>query len=136
MSLHSIRRRNAISLFGDFVAEHAANGAEPIGLAARFAEKLQISASMWSQIKSEKTPRNISDNLARQIESCCGKPALWLDQPHHAGPLPDPGEERFVALAREAYRSQNARGKRVLRTFLLENTRPPEEAKAVGGKAR
>lgn len=134
MSLPAIRRRNAISLFSDFVAEHAANGAEPIGLAARFAEKLQISASMWSQIKSEKRPRNISDNLARQIESCCGKPALWLDQAHHADPLPDPGEERFLALARRAYRSQNARGKRALRTLLLESIKQADGSEGADTK--
>lgn len=107
------------------MAEHAALGAEPLGLAAEFAKKLQVSASMWSQIKSTKTPRNISDNLARQIEKCCGKPSLWLDAPQHDDALPDPGEERFMELARLAYRSQNARGKRELRTLMLHHTKPP-----------
>lgn len=122
MSLPTVRRSNVLLLFGDFVAEHASNGAEPIGLAAKFAEKLQISASMWSQIKKG---RVISDKLARQIETRCGKPSLWLDAVQSAEPLPDPGEERFVELARQAYRTQNARGKRALRTILLENLRPP-----------
>lgn len=122
MSLPTVRRSNVLLLFGDFVAEHASNGAEPIGLAAKFAEKLQISASMWSQIKKG---RVISDKLARQIETRCGKPSLWLDAVQSAEPLPDPGEERFVELARQAYRTQNARGKRALRTILLENMRPP-----------
>lgn len=117
MSLSAIRRSNALILFGDFVAAHAAHGAEPIGLAAKFAESLQISASMWSQIKKN---RVISDNLARQIESLTGKPAQWLDEIHNTDPLPDPGEERFLELARQAYRSRNARGKRALRTYLLE----------------
>ncbi|WP_369656492.1 hypothetical protein [Variovorax sp. V213] len=122
MSLPTVRRSNVLLLFGDFVAEHASNGAEPIGLAAKFAEKLQISASMWSQIKKG---RVISDKLARQIETRCGKPSLWLDAVQSAESLPDPGEERFVELARQAYRTQNARGKRALRTILLENMRPP-----------
>ena len=60
MSLPAIRRNNVLILFGDFVAERASNGAEPLGLAAKFAEKLQISASMWSQIKKG---RVISDKL-------------------------------------------------------------------------
>lgn len=109
------------------MAEHAALGAEPLGLAAEFAKKLQVSASMWSQIKSTKTPRNISNNLARQIEKACGKPPLWLDAPQHDEPTVDPGEERFIELARLAYRSQNARGKRVLRTLILESTARPED---------
>jgi hypothetical protein len=123
MSLPAIRRNNVLLLFGEFVAEHAANGAEPLGLAAKFAQKLQISASMWSQIKKG---RVISDKLARQIESHCGKTPLWLDAPQAAEPLPDAGEERFVELARQAYRAQNARGKRALRTILLEHANPPE----------
>jgi len=118
MSLPAIRRSNVLILFGEFVAEHASHGAEPLGLAAKFAEKLQISASMWSQIKKG---RVISDKLARQIENRCGRPALWLDAPPSAEAMPDPGEERFVELARQAYRAQNARGKRALRTILLEH---------------
>lgn len=77
---------------------------------------------MWSQIKKG---RVISDKLARQIETRCGRPSLWLDAVQSAESLPDPGEERFVELARQAYRTQNARGKRALRTILLENMRPP-----------
>lgn len=125
MSLPAIRRSNALILFGDFVAEHAALRAAPLGLAAEFAKKLQVSASMWSQIKSARTPRNISDNLARQIETACGKPPLWLDAPQHDEPMVDPGEQRFIELARLAYRSQNARGKRALRTLILEQTNSP-----------
>ena len=124
MSLPAIRRSNVLILFGEFVAEHASHGAEPLGLAAKFAEKLQISASMWSQIKKG---RVISDKLARQIENRCGKEAIWLDAPRSAEPLPDPGEERFVELARQAYRAQNARGKRALRTILLEHGAPQKE---------
>ncbi|WP_075123338.1 MULTISPECIES: hypothetical protein [Pseudomonadota] len=124
MSLSTVRRSNALILFGEFVAAHAAHGAEPIGLAAKFAESLQISASMWSQIKKD---RVISDKLARQIESLKGKPPHWLDVAQGAEPLPDPGEERFIELARKAYRSRNARGKRALRTLLLEQLETPED---------
>ncbi|KWT97730.1 MULTISPECIES: hypothetical protein [unclassified Variovorax] len=126
MSLPAIRRNNTLVLFGEFVAEQALQGVKPLGMAELFAKKLQISASMWTQIRSEKTQRNISDKLARQIETACGKPAKWLDEDQTTEPEVDHGEERFIELARLAYRSQNARGKRALRTLILEQTKPPE----------
>jgi len=124
MSLSTIRRNNALILFGEFVAEQAVQGVKPIGMAEMFAKKLQISASMWTQIRSETTQRNISDKLARQIEAACGRPAKWMDEPQSAEPEVDHGEARFLELARQAYRSQNARGKRALRTLVLEHIRP------------
>jgi hypothetical protein len=124
MSLSIIRRNNALILFGEFIAEQALQGVKPLGMAEMFAKKLQISASMWTQIRSETTQRNISDKLARQIETACGRPAKWMDAPQSAEPEIDHGEERFIELARAAYRSQNARGKRALRTLILEHTKP------------
>ncbi|VTU44202.1 hypothetical protein RA8P2_00094 (plasmid) [Variovorax sp. RA8] len=127
MSLSTIRRNNVLILFGEFVAEQAVQGVQPLGMAERFAKKLQISASMWTQIRSETTQRNISDKLARQIEAACAKPQGWMDLEQPAtGPEVDHGEERFIELARRAYRSQNARGKRALRTLMVEHTKPPE----------
>jgi hypothetical protein len=76
-----------------------------------FAAHLEISPSMLSQIKAG---RPIGDKLARQIESHCGQVANWLDEDHGVALLPDAAEERFIALARAAWRSQNARGKRQL----------------------
>ena len=124
MSLPSIRRNNVLILFGEFIAEQAVQGVKPLGMAEMFAKKLQISASMWTQIRSETTQRNISDKLARQIEAACGKPAKWMDEPQSAEPEIDHGEERFIELARLAYRSQNARGKRTLRSLMIEHTKP------------
>jgi len=121
MSLSSLRRGNVLILYREFVAAHAAPGAETLGLARQFAASLEISPSMWSQIRSEKSPRAISDKLARQIEQHCGKPSAWLDAEHDPGPAPDPGEERFIEMARQAYRNQNAKGKRALRTLVIEH---------------
>jgi hypothetical protein len=108
------RRRNALALFQEFMSAAAAEGAPPKGLEQSFAAAMQISPSMWSQIKSA---RPIGDKLARQLEHRGGKPTGWLDLPH-AETGPDPAEERFVELARAAWRGQNAKGKRELARLL------------------
>ena len=86
-------------------------GAPPKGLEQSFAAAMQISPSMWSQIKSS---RPIGDKLARQLEHCARKPPGWLDEVHGASRAPDAAEERFIELARAAWRAQNAKGKREL----------------------
>ena len=87
------------------------------GLDQAFAKKLEISPSMWSQIKSA---RPIGDTLARQIERHCGVDAGWLDREDLATDAPDPAEERFIAAARQAWRSANAKGKRALSRRIRE----------------
>jgi hypothetical protein len=105
------RRRNALALFQEFMSAAVTEGAAPKGLEQTFAAAMQISPSMWSQIKSA---RPIGDKLARQLEHRGGKPAGWLDQAHGEATVPDAAEERFVELARAAWRTQNAAGKRDL----------------------
>ena len=105
------RRRNALALFQEFLSAAVTEGSPPKGLEQNFAAAMQISPSMWSQIKSA---RPIGDKLARQLEPRGGKPAGWLDEPHEAAAGPDPAEERFVELARAAWRAQDAGGKRNL----------------------
>jgi len=109
------RRRNALVLFQQFMSAALTEGAAPKGLEQSFAAAMQISPSMWSQIKAS---RPIGDKLARQLEHRAGKPAGWLDKVHDIAPVPDPAEERFVALARAAWRAQNAKGKRELARLL------------------
>ena len=65
------RRHNALALFQAYAEKALASGAPPKGLEQTFAATLQISPSMWSQIKSS---RPIGDKLARQIEQHHGKP--------------------------------------------------------------
>ena len=66
------RRQNALALFQAFAEKTLASGGSPKGMEQSFAATLQISPSMWSQIKSS---RPIGDKLARQIEQLGGKPA-------------------------------------------------------------
>lgn len=105
------RRQNVLALFQAFAEQALAAGTPPKGLEQAFAATLQVSPSMWSQIKSS---RPIGDKLARQIEQLSAKPAGWLDQAReHAGPTP--AEQAFLALALKAWRSTNAAGRKVLR---------------------
>ena len=80
--LPQIRLDNALALFEEFVratARHA-DAATLRGLERRFAERIDIQPSYWSQIKSR--ARQIGERLARQFEQRCHKPAGWMDQAH------------------------------------------------------
>ena len=124
-----IRLDNAMRLFDEFVqaAVRQPDAATLRGLERRFAERLQIQPSYWSQIKSRS--RQIGERLARQFEQCCHKPRGWLDEPHGgaasgqapraaagdqpaAAGLPRDDEERFVVgLVLEYYRRDPRRAK-------------------------
>ena len=83
--LAQIRFDNAMALFDEFVratARHA-DAATLRGLEGRFAERLQIQPSYWSQIKARS--RQIGERLARQFEQLSHKPAGWLDEIHASG---------------------------------------------------
>ena len=85
VDLAQIRLDNALALFEEFVratARHA-DAATLRGLERRFAERVQIQPSYWSQIKSRS--RQIGERLARQFEHLCHKPSGWMDVPHGAG---------------------------------------------------
>ncbi len=80
--LAQIRLDNALALFEEFVratARHA-DAATLRGLERRFAERVDIQPSYWSQIKSR--ARQIGERLARQFEQRCHKPAGWMDLRH------------------------------------------------------
>lgn len=109
------RRRNALALHRRFLEEAVAAGLPAKGLDQAFAKKIEISPSMWSQIKSA---RPIGDNLARQIERHCNVEAGWLDKEDRPSEVPDAAEERFIAAAREAWRTANAKGKKELSGWL------------------
>jgi len=85
IDLAQVRFDNALALFEEFVratARHA-DAATLRGLERRFAERVQIQPSYWSQIKGRS--RQIGERLARQFEQLCHKPAGWMDQAH-SGP--------------------------------------------------
>ncbi len=108
------RRQNALALFQDYAEKALAQGASPKGLEQAFAATLQISPSMWSQIKSS---RPIGDKLARQIEHLQGKPSRWLDETR-AHSAPTPAELTLMELALSAWRSTNSAGRKALRAHL------------------
>ncbi len=105
------RRQNALALFQTFAEMAFAAGATPKGLEQSFAATLEISPSMWSQIKSA---RPIGDKLARQIEAHCDQPAGWLDEAR-ADASPTPTERVFLDLALQAWRATNGAGRKALR---------------------
>jgi hypothetical protein len=111
-----IRRQNALALFKSHAENALASGATPKGLEQAFAATLEISPSMWSQIKSS---RPIGDKLARQIEQHCGKAVGWLDEERAAEGL-TPGEQQFLALALNAWRATNSAGRKALRAQMRE----------------
>ena len=82
LDVAKIRLDNALALFDEFVratVKHP-DAATLRGLERRFAERVLIQPSYWSQIKSRS--RQIGERLARQFELCCHKPGGWMDQPH------------------------------------------------------
>jgi len=105
------RRRSVLALFQAYAEDAIAKGAPPKGLEQTFAAHLEISPSMWSQIKSS---RPIGDKLARQIEQHTGKPMGWLDEERQPEGLSS-AEQQFLALALKAWRAANSDGRKALK---------------------
>jgi hypothetical protein len=142
----SIRLDNALALFDEFVRNTIKHpdAAALRGLERRFAERLQIQPSYWSQIKSRS--RQIGERLARQFEQLCHKPVGWMDVPHGSGavraaspapaaraaapepvgsPLPRDDDERFiVGLVLSYYRRHPERARTRLLDLLGEVLMP------------
>ncbi|HMC16089.1 MAG TPA: hypothetical protein VKI18_10685, partial [Albitalea sp.] len=140
-----IRLDNALALFDEFVhntVKHP-DAATLRGLERRFAERLQIQPSYWSQIKGRS--RQIGERLARQFEQLCHKPYGWMDQPHDAAPavafrpddneeirtLPQDDDEKFiVGLVLSYYRRHPQRARTRLLDLLGEVLTPTPPAPA------
>jgi hypothetical protein len=139
-----IRLDNALRLFEEFVSATVKHpdAAALRGLERRFAERLQIQPSYWSQIKSRS--RQIGERLARQFEQLSHKPMGWMDQEHGlpsaagaplavsnapaAEPpsLPQDDDERFiVGLVLTYYRRHPQRARTRLLDLLGEVLTPP-----------
>lgn len=88
LDLAQIRYDNALALFDEFVRNTIKHpdAATLRGLEGRFAERVQIQASYWSQIKGRS--RQIGERLARQFEQLCHKPNGWMDLVHTPGASP------------------------------------------------
>lgn len=153
--LAQVRLDNALALFEEFVratARHA-DAATLRGLERRFAERIQIQPSYWSQIKGRS--RQIGERLARQFEHLCHKPRGWMDVAHGgavvaaspAGPvaetsaaegLPRDDDERFiVGLVLTYYRRHPQRARDRLLGLLGEvlAPTPPSLGNAGASKA-
>lgn len=145
-----IRLDNALLLFDEFV--HATikhpDAATLRGLEGRFAERLQIQPSYWSQIKGRS--RQIGERLARQFEQLCRKPNGWMDQPHgtHGAAVttptvddsqrnvPQDDDERFIiGLVLTYYRRHPQRARGRLLDLLGEVLTPPPAPPARSGAA-
>ena len=143
--LAQVRLDNALALFEEFVratARHA-DAATLRGLERRFAERVQIQPSYWSQIKSRS--RQIGERLARQFEHLCHKPRGWMDVAHGEGAAaavsagaasareappddaaPRDDDERFiVGLVLTYYRRHPQRARTRLLDLLGEVLTPP-----------
>ncbi len=151
-----VRFDNAMALFDEFVAAAAKqpDAATLRGLERRFAERLQIQPSYWSQIKARS--RQIGERLARQFEHLCRKPHGWMDQVHAPGtssaaagapgPLsaasevpshaPQDDDERFiVGLVLTYYRRHPQRARTRLLDLLGEVLVPQAEAAPITAPA-
>ena len=127
-----IRLDNALLLFDEFLHAQVKHpdAAALRGLERRFAERLQIQASYWSQIKSRS--RQLGERLARQFEHLCHKPRGWMDEPHSTALSPPAAEgaprsddERFVvALVLSYYRRDPERARARLLDLLGEALAP------------
>ncbi|MEF7615018.1 hypothetical protein V4F39_13940 [Aquincola sp. MAHUQ-54] len=128
-----IRLDNAMVLFDEFVratVRHA-DAATLRGLERRFAERLQIQPSYWSQIKSRS--RQIGERLARQFEQLSHKPAGWMDQPHGgdaAPPAPTGGPAPAPAPAAESRLPQDDDERFIVGLVLTYYRRHPQRARA------
>ena len=139
--LARIRFDNALLLFDEFVQQAARHpdAATLRGLEGRFAERLGIQPSYWSQIKAGS--RQIGERLARQFESRCRKPYGWMDRVQEARAvrsapaaapaadddrLPHNEDERFiVGLVLTYYRRHPDRARARLLELLGEVLAPP-----------
>ncbi len=136
------RLDNALALFDEFVratVKHP-DAATLRGLEGRFAERLQIQPSYWSQIKGRS--RQIGERLARQFEQLCHKPVGWMDVPHGTSlpassaphrpadddavrTVPQDDDERFiVGLVLTYYRRHPQRARTRLLDLLSEVLSP------------
>lgn len=149
--LAQIRFQNAMVLFDEFVnntVKHP-DAATLRGLEGRFAQKLQLQPSYWSQIKGRS--RQIGERLARQFEQLCYKPNGWMDQVHNAGSSalsttppapthtdsqgPQDDDERFiVGLVLTYYRRHPQRARTRLLDLLGEVLTPTAETPASKAK--
>jgi hypothetical protein len=110
------RRLNLLALLQEFAENLVASGTTTKGIDQAFAQRIQVSPSMLSQMKAG---RPIGNKTAAQVESLCKRPAGWLDM-QHPDQKPSAAEDAFMDLARKVWRAQNAKDKRALNQLLRD----------------
>lgn len=128
--LAQTRFDNAIALFDEFVhntVKHP-DAATLRGLERRFAERLLIQPSYWSQIKSRS--RQIGEHLARQFERLCSKPNGWMDQVHRSQSSPTHGPDTGPDPSGPSYLPQDDDERFILGLVLSYYRRHPQRARA------
>lgn len=95
MDIHEIRKINLISLIGS-----RRKGA--------CAEKWEMSAAHLSQVLSDKTPKNLGEDVARRIERLEGLPHGWMDALQSGGSEGVEARERSVTLSVSAGKTSTA----------------------------
>ncbi|MBK0392453.1 hypothetical protein [Ramlibacter algicola] len=126
-----VRLDNALALFEEFVratVKHP-DAATLRGLERRFAERLQIHPSYWSQIKSRS--RQIGERLARQFEQLSHKPNGWMDVPHGASgaAVPAPSAPSLAPAADDPALPRNDDERFIVGLVLTYFRRHPERAR-------
>ena len=126
-----IRLDNALALFDEFVRSTVKDPdlATLRGLERRFAERLQIQPSYWSQIKSRS--RQIGERLARQFEHLSRKPHGWMDQTHDgaAGASATPAHSPAPTAAEESLLPHSDDERFIVGLVLTYYRRHPERAR-------
>ena len=112
--LSQVRRANAVTLFRQFAEVRMRAGIPPKGLEQAFAELLQVSPSLGSQLKRS---RPIVEKRARQIVAACRLAHGWLDEDRPGDGL-TPGEQQFLGLALAAWRRTDAAGRKRLKALV------------------
>jgi hypothetical protein len=134
LNINRTRRNNLLIIIREYSERELAAGESPVGMLGRLAKELGLSAGGLSQFKGDAngSGRNIGDAAAAQIESRLGKPKGWMDE-DHGGDAFNPAENAFIEMARAAWRSTDAKGRRQL--MQLAKRRFGEPERAATGKA-
>jgi DNA-binding transcriptional regulator YdaS (Cro superfamily) len=97
-------------------SERLSSTGDATGTDAAFAQHIQVSPSMLSQIK---THRPIGTRVARQIEAVLQLEKGWLNIARNTAPAISAQQIKFEKLARQLWETGNAKQKREALTALI-----------------
>jgi hypothetical protein len=113
-SISQTRRRNLLLQLNLYAHEEINEGRQA-SISTSFAESIGVHKSLLSKLRGEgNAARDISDKMARQIESHLKLEPGWMDHDHQEAPVTS-AEASYLELALAAYRATNAQGRSRLR---------------------